>query len=243
MRKIVIANWKMNPVDIREANKLFKETLEKASPGIQTIIAPPFIFLEELSRHKLPRFVSLGAQDVFWEKEGAFTGEISPQELSKLGIKYAIIGHSERRIHLGETDEMVSKKINVVIKNKIIPILCVGESAIERNSGLKEKVVLREIKIGLSLLDGGEEIIIAYEPIWAIGSGITDTPEDTLETFRFIRQALLESGKNFKVKLIYGGSINSKNINNFIHHTEIDGVLIGGASLRGNEIRKILNQI
>ena len=239
MAKLIVANWKMNPSTEREALDLFRKTINDAPPSTKILVAPTFIHLESIAKIKRPENVSLCAQNLFWEEEGAYTGEISGLQLKGLGIKYAIVGHSERRLNLSETDEMVSKKMVATRKSAITPILCVGEKPEEKN--LKEEVVTREIKTGFSRLDGDEEIIIAYEPIWAIGTGISDKPEDTLETFALIRKIIKGFNKNFKVKLIYGGSVSSENIESFIKHKEIEGVLVGRASLSPDEFKKILN--
>lgn len=240
MAKLIVANWKMNPSVENEAQKIFESVLKDASLEVQTVIAPPFIYLSKISEIKKSRYIALGSQDLFWEESGAYTGEISPKQLTAFGVKYAILGHSERRINLGETDEMVSRKVKAAVRNNIIPILCVGETDNERKTGLKEKVLSRELKTGLSLLAGSEEIVIAYEPIWAIGTGLADTPTDTIQTFNFIKQILLQMSKNYKTQYIYGGSVNSENIENFIKHPEIEGVLVGRASLSTHEFSKIL---
>src|SRR3989344_4632314 len=195
MNKLIIANWKMNPATTKEAIRLAQESDVEG-----LVICPPFLFLEEVS--KIIKKAKLGAQDCFWEEKGAYTGEISPKELKSLGVKYVIIGHSERRQNLGETDEIVAKKIIAAVNNNLTPILCVGETKEERASGKTEEVVKRELKIGLSLL--------ANQP------------------------------HTLNPKIIYGGSVNSKNEKSFLKHKEIDGALVGGASLKSKEIKKIV---
>ena len=236
MDKIIIANWKMNPASLKEAEKLAKE-----SDVDRLIICPPFLFLEAVSQtiHQ----AKLGAQDLFWEDKGAYTGEVSPIELKNLGVEYAIIGHSERRQNLGETDKIVAKKIAAAVDNDLTPILCVGETKDERAAGKTEEIIKRELKIGLSLLANQPHTlnpIIAYEPIWAIGTGTPDTPENMLNMVKFIKETLVTSGYTLNPKIIYGGSVNSQNAEEFLKHEEINGALVGGASLKSEEIIKIV---
>lgn len=231
MEKLIIANWKLNPQTEREAIELVRES---DIDGL--VICPPHPFLEAVA--KVIKKAKLGAQDLFWQEKGAYTGEVSGTQLKNLGVEYVIIGHSERRQNLGETDEMVAKKIAAAIKDDIIPILCLGETRAERAAGKTKEVVERELKIGLSLTNNlklkTKNLIVAYEPIWAIGTGTPDTPENMLEMVKFI------SGVVKNAKVIYGGSITSVNAENFLKHKEISGALVGGASLKGKEIKKIV---
>lgn len=234
--KLIISNWKMNPETVEGAMRLAKD-----SDIAGLIICPPFPFLEAVA--KTIKQAELGAQDCFWEEKGAYTGEVSPKELQDLGAKYVIIGHSERRQNLGETDKMVAKKISAALKNNLTPILCVGETRAERDANKTQEVVARELTIGLSLVAKGHNpnpIIIAYEPIWAIGSGIPDTPENMLDMAKFIKETLKTNHYELKAKIIYGGSITSANVKDFLKHKDIDGALIGGASLSKEEIKKIV---
>lgn len=247
--KIIVANWKLNPATEKEAIKLAKESdLE----GL--VICPPFPFLEAVA--KVIKKAKLGAQDLFWEEKGAYTGEVSGSQLKDLCVEYVIIGHSERRLKLEETDEMVAKKIKAALKDGLKPILCVGETAEERAQGKTREIVGKELRLGLSLIPGREkEVIVAYEPIWAIGTGAPDTPENMLEMVEFIyRQLMSYAGatvgefKNSKtqkltnsLKIIYGGSVTSKNAEDFLKHKEIRGALVGGASLNSKEIKNIIS--
>lgn len=238
MDKIIIANWKMNPASLKDAIQLTKDSDMKG-----LIICPPFPYLDAVTR--TIQQSDLGAQDLFWEDLGAYTGEVSAQELKDLCVKYVIIGHSERRQNLGETDEMVAKKVAAALKNDLTPILCVGETRAERDSGKTKEVVKRELEIGLSKLINFPtsqliNLVIAYEPIWAIGTGTPDTPENMLDMVKFIKEVLGVRNKMWDVKIIYGGSVMSRNANNFLKHKEIDGALVGGASLKGEEIKKIV---
>ena len=243
--KIVIANWKMNPRGRKEA-----EELARAGDLEGLVVCPPFVFLEDVSR--IISRARLGAQDVFWEEIGAYTGEISPPELQDLCVEYVIVGHSERRQNLGETDEMVARKIAAALKAGLIPILCVGETREEHDGGKTETVVKRELEIGLSLANQesgirNQEIIIAYEPIWAIGTGTPDTPENMIEMVKFIRKILLANAclpagraNALNPRIIYGGSVTAKNAEEFLRHKEIEGALVGGASLKPEEIKNIV---
>src|SRR3989344_1282743 len=235
MRKIIIANWKMNPDSTGRATKLAEES---DIEGL--VICPPFPFLKVAG--KVIKKAELGAQDLFWEEEGPYTGEVSGAQLKDLGVEYVIIGHSERR-KLGETDEMAAKKIVAAVKTGLTPILCVGESKKERASGITKEVLEKEVRIDLSLVASGytlNPIIIAYEPIWAIGTGVPDKPENTVEMAKFIKKTLLASGYTLNPIIIYGGSVNSKNAKDFLKHKEIEGALVGGASLDAEEIKKIV---
>lgn len=227
----------MNPDSPEAAKKLAKET---DINGL--VICPPFLFL--LSVAESLKNAELGAQDVFWKDVGAYTGEVSWHQLRHLGVKYVIIGHSERRRNLGETNEMVAKKLFAALEAEFIPILCVGETKAQKDNGEKYKVLAEELNVGLSLLPENvcppQPIIIAYEPIWAIGTGDADNPRDTIETISFMKRELLKFNYKCQFKFIYGGSVNSKNAEDFLKHKEIEGALVGGASLKPEEIKKIV---
>lgn len=254
MGKLIIANWKLNPATEKEAVKLAKE-----SDLSDLIICPPFTYLEAVA--KVLKKAKLGAQDLFWEEKGAYTGEVSGTQLKDAGAEYVIIGHSERRQNMGETDEMVAKKIEAAVRDGLAPILCVGETRAERDAGKTKEVVGRELKIGLSLVKTLHlkphtlnPIVIAYEPIWAVGSGHPDTPEDMLEMVQFIKNQLISYAgatvsefKNSSThqlinssKIIYGGSVTSQNAQSFLKQKEIAGALVGSASLNSKEIKKIV---
>jgi membrane-associated protein len=226
--KLVVFNWKMNPETLEKAVDMAKTSDHK-----NVVVVPPFVFVEEVG--KIIKNAKLGAQDLFYKdmKGGAFTGEISASELINLGVGYVIIGHSERRA-MGESNETISNKVKTALDNGLIPILCVGESAEEHKNGLTKKVIEDQISASLSSASdrsAADQIIVAYEPIWAIGSGNPETPGSALETIRFIKNfsGSLAAGYDFLV--LYGGSVNSENIDDFLRYKEIDGVLVGGASL------------
>ena len=230
-----------------------KEGLGKIDSGkVEIVLCPSFtslFSLYDLLRKDNPANLRLGAQDVCREEKGAFTGEISPKMLEEVGCSYVIIGHSERRANLGETDEMVNQKTKAVLKHDLIPIICVGETFEERQKGLRDVIVARQTGKALEGVElfGNKKIIIAYEPVWVIGTGQAVLPDDADHSHRIIREALLEIfpvdivEKHFQI--IYGGSIDSKNIKDFIDEERIDGVLVGGASLKVEEFVKMIKEI
>ncbi|TSC82264.1 MAG: triosephosphate isomerase (TIM) [Parcubacteria group bacterium Gr01-1014_19] len=232
MSKIIIANWKLNPSAPVDAEKLAKESDVKG-----LVIAPPFPFLEFVEA--IIKKADLGAQDLFWEDSGAYTGEVSGAQLKSLKVSHVIIGHSERRLNLGETDEMVAKKVAVALKDGLMPVVCVGETRQQRDKNQTAAVVEQEVRIGLSRAGAGSEVVVAYEPIWAIGTGSPDTPENMLKMVKLIKEV---AGRlNVKVRCIYGGSVKADNADTFLSHPEIEGALVGGASLKPEEIKKIVS--
>ncbi|MBI4993766.1 triose-phosphate isomerase [Candidatus Wolfebacteria bacterium] len=262
MKKIIAFNWKMNPQSLGEAKKLFNSyLLLYSSSKKEIIVCPPFIYLYELKDLKTKN-LKLGSQDVFWENSGAFTGEISPKMLKNLGAEYVIIGHSERRQNLNETDEMINKKILAALKTGLKIILCVGENLKTRKQGKKavENFIKSQLQKDLknlplnSLLSKttsrkglsyilNSRLIIAYEPIWAIGTGNSDSPKDAIEIIKLIKKTLNSIFYILNPRVLYGGSVDSKNIKNFLQCmqcNEIDGFLIGSASLQPKEIKNII---
>ena len=227
----------MNPSTLHEAS-----VLAQASDHENIVVAPPFPFLESVTDTLVK--AKLGAQDIFWESAGAFTGEVSGQELKNLGVSHVIIGHSERRHKLGETDDVIAKKMEAAIGTGLIPILCVGETRAEKDAGQREAVIERQLKSAFSRLEPSTlnfELLIAYEPVWAIGTGDPETPDHAAETIKFIRSIV--KGQLSKVKVLYGGSVDSKNLQDFLKKKEIDGALVGGASLKVPEIEKMIEMV
>lgn len=237
MRQTLIAgNWKMN-LTVSETEEFFKNFKVRKKENVELLICPPFTDIP-ITRFFLERTsVKWGAQDVYPSPKGAFTGEISPSMLKDLGCTYVICGHSERRQILGESDEFVARKVQAVLKEGLTPILCVGETLEEREAEKTEKRIGEEIGAAFSLLkkEEIEKIVIAYEPIWAIGSGRAATAEDAEKISSFIRHTVKEAaGKKAaeSVRILYGGSVNADNIADFLKEKDIDGGLIGGASLK-----------
>jgi triosephosphate isomerase len=254
MQKLLIANWKENPKTEKEAVALFGAAMKaKTSKGIKTIICPPFVYLEKLSSiaqsSKGNHHIAIGAQDVFWENEGPYTGEISPAMLKDAGVGYVIIGHSERR-RLGETDAMVNKKIRAALSAGLRVVLCVGESAEVRKKGIAaaqtfvKNQLAKDLK-GISRLMMRDKFIIAYEPIWAIGTGRNANPDDARIMAIFIKQQLTLAFHilGATCKVLYGGSVSGRNIGDYIQYKEVDGALVGGASLKAAEWRKIIEAV
>lgn len=244
-KKIIVANWKMNPSSREEAAKLFDEVVKAAGlfPNVEVVISPPAVFLPEFKKTLGDKpEVKLGAQDVFWEKKGAFTGQISPLMLTDLGVSYVIIGHSEKRV-LGESSEEINKKIKAAFEVGLKPILCVGEPAIVRKRGVKasEKYVENQLTADLKGV-ADYAIIIAYEPIWAIGAGAPEEPTSAVEMASFIKKVLNAKLKDRIPKVLYGGSVDGVNVKNFLKYKELDGALVGGASLDSKEFGKLLNK-
>lgn len=237
MKKLIIFNWKMNPSAFKEAKRLFNSILY--TKKAELIVAPPFVYLNALKVKTNKSKIELAAQDVFWENQGAYTGEVSPLMLRNLGVKYVIIGHSERRKYLGETDEMINKKVLAALKAGLKVVLCVGENLKTRQRG--QKVVENFVRNQLAKdFKGTKNLIVAYEPIWAIGTGRACPPEDAREMIKFIKRILTTKYKLRQPKVIYGGSVDSKNIKDFVKYKEIDGALVGGASLKPKEVKKII---
>ena len=245
-KKLIVFNWKSNPHSAVAAIKLAR-AVEKAisdKNASKIVVAPPFTFLEDVG--KVIKKAKLGSQDAFWKDIGPYTGEISWCQEKHLKVKYVIIGHSERRKFLGETDGMINKKVLATLKAGLKIILCVGEDLSIRRRGKKpvEKFIKTQLEKdlkGLSKVKGQmSNIIVAYEPIWAIGTGHSDTPQDAVEMISFIRSILNLKFKIQKSKLLYGGSVSGKNIKNFVGYKEIDGFLVGHASLKSKEVEKIV---
>jgi triosephosphate isomerase (TIM) len=251
--KIIIANWKM-ALNLDETEDLALAILKGLEDtdlsNVEVVLCPSFPALplvnEIIKNFELP--ISLGSQDVSWEERGAYTGEVSALMLQELGVKYAIIGHSERRINLKETDEMINKKIKMALACNLIPIVCVGETIEEKRVSNGENVVKRQILNAFNnvKLNDKSEIIVAYEPIWAISSNVDShavEPEDAELMHLVIKAELFETlgAKNAEdnIKIIYGGSVDSNNIKKF-SEKGIQGFLIGGASLRANEFVNII---
>lgn len=245
-KKIIVANWKMNPRTAREATALFQKIKREAEAlaRVETVVCPPFVFLDTLSK-KAARRCALGAQDVFWEAHGAYTGEVSPAQLRGLDVSYVILGHSERRA-LGETSEIIQKKLKLALAYRLNVILCVGES--DRDSrGRYLSFLKEEIKksIGKIKTNDLHRLIIAYEPIWAVGVKVkkADTPAALFEVVIFIRKVLSDlfnSSAAFRIPVLYGGSVSSLNARGFLVEGGASGLLVGRASLEPNEFNAIL---
>lgn len=243
-RRLIVGNWKMNTVR-HEATELARRLSGLIrSSNVDVVIAPPYTSLEAVYGVVRDTDIHLGAQDVFWETSGAFTGEISPYMLIDAGCRWVIIGHSERRGILGETDDMVRKKVRASLGSGLIPIVCVGETIEERERGKTIRVVESQIENGLKdlNLDDPDKIAIAYEPVWAIGTGKNATPEEAAEVHGFIRGVLKDTFGDVAdgIRILYGGSVTPANIKGLLSPPDIDGALVGGASLKADFFAKIV---
>jgi triosephosphate isomerase len=247
MRKVIIAgNWKLNKTS-REAQALAVELKREVVDiqGVDIVICPTFTALDAVSEAIMDTNIDLGAQNIYWQDSGAFTGEISAPMLKDLGVKYVIIGHSERRQFFGETNETVNKRIRAALTHGLTPIVCVGENLAERESNKTFDVIKDHCEGSLAGLKAEEmqKIVLAYEPVWAIGTGKTATPEQAQEVHGFIRQ-LLEKLFNVEVanavRIQYGGSVTPENIASLISKPDIDGALVGGASLKAPSFAAIV---
>jgi len=246
-RALIIGNWKMHKT-VGEAVEYARELAGgfTARADRDVAVAPPFTALHALSAVLKETAVTLCAQDVHWEQEGAFTGEVSAPMLLDAGCRYVLIGHSERRRWFGESNDDVNRKARAALKSGLAPIVCVGETLDERDADQTFSIIRRQIKEGLNNISADDirRSIVAYEPVWAIGTGKTATPEQAQEVHDFIRQFLERIyGKEHavEIRVIYGGSVNPDNAGALMGQKDIDGVLVGGASLDAGSFRKIID--
>ena len=241
---LVAGNWKMN-TDLAEAVRLASDVAREVESGDVTVaVCPPFISLEAVAEMLRESPVRLGAQTMHYEESGAFTGEISAPMLTSVGCHYVILGHSERRQLFGETDEAVGEKVRTALRHGLVPILCVGETLDEREAGEEEAVVRRQLggALGGVTLDDGAALVVAYEPVWAIGTGRTASPEQAQAMHAFIREDLSKRFGNDgrAVEILYGGSVKPDNAADLFAQPDIDGGLIGGASLDAGSFAAIV---
>ena len=247
MRKPLIAgNWKMNnnnteSVELVSRLKEMVFDVEK----VEIVVAPPYTALESVAASIKGSTIFLSAQNIFWEESGAFTGEISPAMLKDIGCQYTIIGHSERRQYFGETNETVNKRLKAALKASLTPIVCIGETLEEREADKTFTVIEQQAREGLNglSLNEMEKVVIAYEPVWAIGTGKTATPEQAQEVHRFVRKLIAQIFVEEiaeKIRILYGGSVKPDNIDHLMAQRDIDGALVGGASLKADSFARIV---
>jgi triosephosphate isomerase len=243
----VAGNWKMN-TSIAEARQLVSELVPKLQgiDGVEKAVCPPYISMMAVAALLEGSGIGLGAQNLYWEEQGAYTGEISPGMVAEL-CQYVIIGHSERRAYFSETDEMVNRKVKAALAHDIKPIMCVGETLDENEAGITSEVISRQVRLGLAGVhfdDGHYPLVVAYEPVWAIGTGKAATPEIAVSVIRnVIRPALADLfGDEFAqaTRVQYGGSVKGSNAAEFFAQEEIDGALVGGASLKVDDFTQIV---
>jgi len=245
-RPIIAGNWKMNKTigDAVELVEALKPQVADVT-DVDIVVGPPFIALAAVAKVIENTNIALAAQNMYWEESGAFTGELSPIMLKDVGCQYAIIGHSERRQYFGETNEMVNNKVKAAHNYGLTPIVCVGEKLEERESNITEDVIKEQVVNGLAGLSEAEMLktVMAYEPLWAIGTGKTATPDQAQEVHDFIRGLLagIYSAETAeKVRIQYGGSVKPANIAELIAQPDVDGALVGGASLQADSFAQIV---
>lgn len=245
-KPLIVGNWKMNN-NITDSIKLITalKNLVKEPVEVEVVLAPPYTSLYSVAVANQESSFKLAGQNCYWEDEGAFTGEVSAPFLKDVGCDYVILGHSERRTLFGETDEMINKKIHAALGAELTPIFCVGESHKERESKKTFEVIEKQVRRGLSdvTMHDLESFVIAYEPVWAIGTGNNASPAQASEVHGFIRNLmakLYDAPTANNIRILYGGSVKSSNIKELMKAPEINGVLVGGASLLADEFAKII---
>lgn len=246
---IVVANWKMNLL-ISESTTLVKKILEniELKEEVEIGLAPPFTALSTIKNQLSGRNVLLGGQNIYSENHGAFTGEISAEMLKDVGCEFVILGHSERRVYFKEDDEFINKKVMIALETGLNIILCIGETLEQHEAGKTESIVGSQLKNGLNGVSASEmtNVIIAYEPIWAIGTGKNAEPDQAQSVHKYIRGVIGESWGNDiadRIRIQYGGSVNPENCREILNQKDIDGTLIGGASLDADSFCAIINSI
>ncbi len=237
-KNVIAGNWKMykTQADAREFLQGFVPHLEKTPEDREVVLCVPYTDLSAMSQYLHGSSIRLGAQNVHWEAAGAYTGEISAAMLTEIGVRYVIVGHSERRLYFGETDTTVNLRIKAAQKAGLIPILCVGETKRQRDMKETEELIFKQLEDGLAGVDQ-TNLVIAYEPIWAIGTGETCESKEANRVVDLIRSRL----KNPEISIQYGGSVKPDNINEIMAQPAINGVLVGGASLQADSFAKIVN--
>lgn len=243
MRKHIVAgNWKMN-TSFEEALGLFTEVKnivkDELQPGVEVIVCPPFTSLYSIKQLNDSE-IKLGSQNICWEEKGAFTGEVSAAMVRSVGCTHVILGHSERRQYFAESSSVLSKKVNLALEHGMIPVFCIGETLAEREKGEHISIIKTQLSEALFHLDAGQfsKVVLAYEPVWAIGTGLTASPEQAQEIHAEIRSAVasqFDASLADKISILYGGSCNAKNANDLFSQPDIDGGLIGGAALKARD--------
>ena len=246
-KSLIAGNWKMyktGPEAEETAARLVELVGQEAT--VDVMIAPPFTALSQVARVLRSSPIALGAQNLHWEAEGAFTGEISPGMLKAAGCTYVLIGHSERRQYFGEKDEGVNRKTRAALESGIIPVVCIGETESEREAGETFSVLDKQVRLGLEgvSLRGSQDLVVAYEPVWAIGTGKTATKEQAQEAHALIRDKLTQTfGGDVAagIRILYGGSVKPGNVKDLMAMPDIDGALVGGASLKPDTFAEIIH--
>lgn len=244
---LIVANWKMNKT-VSESSALIEDLLTrlKDTSSVEVAVAPPFTSMETVSKLVEGTRIQLAAQNMYWERKGAFTGEISPAMLVELDCRFAILGHSERRQYFGDGDGEIAKKTEAALQEGLVPILCVGETLGEREYGKTFEILESQVAGALdsALITPDSEMVVAYEPVWAIGTGKTSTPEAAQEVHEYIRGLLCSicgDGQGNRTRILYGGSVKTDNVDALMAMGDIDGALVGGASLDGESFARIVD--
>ncbi len=249
MRKPFVAgNWKMNTdshTSVELVERIASGSMETAGQSVTVAVCPPFVYLQSVAKALSSSGIAVGAQDMYFEPKGAFTGEISVSMLKDVGCLYCLCGHSERRHVIGEMDDLINKKVAAAITSGLLPILCVGELLEEREASQTNEVITRQVKKGLADLSNEkiQAVTIAYEPVWAIGTGLTATPEQAQEVHDFIRKLLGQMYSEEiaeEIRILYGGSVKPDNAAELMNQKDIDGSLVGGASLKADDFLAII---
>ncbi|MCP4746145.1 MAG: triose-phosphate isomerase [Desulfobacteraceae bacterium] len=247
-RPLIAGNWKMHKTGKQAVDSIRQlKDLTSSVTDVEIMVAPPFTALSQISAELgAGGNIALGAQNMHWESEGAFTGEISANMLKSAGCRYVILGHSERRQFFGETDQTVNKKIKAALSAGLAPVLCVGETEKQRNENKTFNILDKQIKIGLEnfVLNALQSLVVAYEPVWAIGTGKTATTDQAQEVHNYLRKWFAkEYGTEFsqKLRILYGGSVKPANIKDLMAMPDIDGALVGGASLDPNSLSQLVH--
>jgi triosephosphate isomerase (TIM) len=253
-KKLFAANWKMNlgPVQARDLIKAIRAQLDPQFGTLgkerDVMIAPPAILIPAVQQELAGAAIALGAQNMHFEDQGAFTGEISAPMLKAYGVTHVILGHSERRHIFGETDELINKKVKAALRHELIPVLCVGETLAQREAGDTTQVLTNQLLGGLAELDSAQvaKVTIAYEPVWAIGTGKTASPDQAQREHGALRATLIErAGREVahSVRILYGGSVTAENVDSLVSKPDIDGALVGGASLKADSFVRIVRAL
>ncbi len=253
-RKLFAANWKMNlgPAQARELIRAVRAQLDPQSGSLlkdrEVMIAPPAILIPAVQQELAGASIALGAQNMYFEEQGAFTGEISAAMLKAYGVTHVILGHSERRHIFGEDDVLINKKVKAALRHELTPVLCVGETLAQRDGGETTRILTTQLLAGLGELDAAQvsKVVIAYEPVWAIGTGKNATPDQAQREHGALRGTLVErAGRDVahSVRILYGGSVTAENVDSLMSKPDIDGALVGGASLKADSFVRIVRAL
>jgi triosephosphate isomerase len=239
---MIAGNWKMNTLR-QEALSLARALRERADgiAGVEKVVCPPFVFLHDVKQALAGSTIAVGAQNAYWEEKGAFTGEVSIAQVAE-AAKYVIIGHSERRQYFGETDETVNRRVKAALAHGAIPIMCVGETLDQRQRHETADVLVRQTRGGLDGVNVGSDFVIAYEPVWAIGTGLAADGATAEEAIALIRKTVREIARGVadQVRILYGGSVTPDNIDEYMAQPDVDGGLVGGASLKADSFTALI---